>query len=137
MQNGRRQSAGAQRSEERRLREDEAPRLSIQVPDLLSLSLAIQDRSDSSVAQPKHVRHVVVARAPALFLIGCSDPNCRDGGHDVTDPVMRALARHETAFQGEDKCYGALGPSPCMRVLHYDAVANYSASAEAGALQRR
>ncbi len=126
MRTGRRQSAAAQRSDERRLREDEAPRLSSKIPDLLSLTLAIEDRSDSSVAQPKHVRHVVVARAPALFLIVCSDPNCKDGGHDVTDSIMRALSRHETAFHGEDRCYGALGPSPCTRVLHYDAVANYA-----------
>jgi hypothetical protein len=126
MRNGRRQSEAAQRSDERRLREDEAPRLASQIPDLLSLSLSIEDRSDSSVAQPRHVRHVVVARAPALFLIVCSDPNCKDGGHDVTDSIMRALLRRETAFQGEDKCYGALGPSPCTRVLHYNAVANYA-----------
>jgi hypothetical protein len=125
MHYGRRQSAAALRSEERRLREDEAPRLSIKVPDLLSLRLEIEDRSDSSVSQPRHVRHVVVGRAPALFLIGCSDANCKDGGHDVTDTVMRALSQHQTVFQGEDKCYGALGPSPCTRVLHYDAVANY------------
>ena len=125
----RRQSTTAQQSEERRLREDEAPRLLLKVPDLLRLTLAIEDRSDSSVSQPKHVRHVVVARAPALFLIGCSDPNCKDGGHDVTDTIMRGLIRHQTAFQGEDKCYGALGPSPCTRVLHYDAVADYGEGA--------
>jgi hypothetical protein len=125
MQNGRRTSAAAQRADERRLREDEAPRLSNQVPDLLSLSLAIEDRSGTSVAQPKHVRRVVVDRAPALFLIGCSDPNCKEGGHDVTDSVMRALMRKETIFHGEDQCYGALGPSPCTRVLHYDAIADY------------
>jgi hypothetical protein len=125
MQNGRRTSAATQRAEERRLRENEAPRLSTKVPGLLSLSLAIEDRSGTSVAQPKHVRRVVVERAPALFLIGCSDPNCKEGGHDVTDSVMRALIRRETIFHGEDQCYGALGPSPCTRVLHYDAIADY------------
>lgn len=123
--NSRMPSWAAQRAEERRLREDEAPRLSNQVPGLLSLSLAIEDRSGTSVAKPKHVRRVVVERAPALFLIGCSDPNCRDGGHDVTDSVIRALMRRETVFHGEDQCYGALGPSPCTRILHYDAIANY------------
>ncbi|HKQ71227.1 MAG TPA: hypothetical protein VJT73_17910 [Polyangiaceae bacterium] len=125
MSNLGRQSAAAQRAEERRIREDEAPRLSEKVPDLVSLSLSIQDSSASSVAQPKHVRHVVVGRAPALFLIGCSDPNCKEGGHDVTDSVMRGLVGRKTAFQGEDKCYGVLGPSPCTRVLRYEAVANY------------
>jgi hypothetical protein len=99
-----------------------------EIPYLVSLSLAIEDRSDSSVAQPRHVRHVVVARAPALFLISCSDPSCKDGGHDVTDSIMRALARREETFQGEDRCFGALGPSACTRVLHYDAVAIYRES---------
>src|SRR2546423_15567576 len=65
----RRLGFAAQRAEDRRLREDEAPRLSNQVRGLLSLSLTIEDRSETSVAQPKHVRHVVVGRAPALVLI--------------------------------------------------------------------
>ena len=123
--NRRKSSFAAQRAEERRLREDEAPRLSNKVQGLLSLSLSIEDRSETSVAKPKHVRHVVVAHAPALFLIGCSDPSCKEGGHDVTDSVMRALIHRETVFHGDDQCYGAHGTSPCTRVLHYDAIANY------------
>jgi hypothetical protein len=126
MDSFRKHGAGAQRFAERRLREDEAPRLSAAVPDLLSLSLAIEDCSDSSFAQPKHVRRVVVAQAPALFVIGCSDPNCQEGGHDVTHPIMQALTRHQTAFHGEDKCYGILGSSQCTRVLRYEALANYA-----------
>jgi hypothetical protein len=129
MRNLRKQSAAAQRSDQRRLREDEAPRLLAQIPDLVSLSLTIEDRSDTSVAHPRHVRHVVVASAPALFLISCSDPNCKDGGHDVTDSIMRALTRREGAFRGDDRCYGALGPSPCTRVLHYEGNAVYRAAA--------
>ena len=125
----RRLGEAAQRAEERRARENEAPRLLAAVPRLRSLSIFIEDRSDRSVAQPKHVRRVVVESAPALFLIGCSDTNCKDGGHDVTDLVMRALLRGETSFQGEDRCYGALGPSSCTRVLHFDASAEYASGA--------
>ncbi len=124
----RRFGEAAQRAEERRVRENEAPRLQVAVPRLLSLSLFIEDRSDRSVARPKHVRRVVVQNAPALFLIGCSDSNCKDGGHDVTDQVMRALLRGDTSFEGEDPCYGALGPSACTRVLHFDAAAEYAAA---------
>jgi aspartate kinase len=91
----------------------------------VSVSLTIEDRSETSFSQPRHVRHVVVASAPALFSIVCSDANCRDGGHDVTDSIMRALVRRETAFAGDDRCYGALGSSSCTRVLHYEAVASY------------
>lgn len=126
MDSFRKHGAGAQRFAERRLREDEAPRLSAAVPALVSLSLAIEDCSDSSFGQPKHVRRVVVAQAPALFVIGCSDPNCQEGGHDVTHPIMQALTRHQTSFQGEDKCYGILGSSQCTRVLRYDAKADYA-----------
>jgi hypothetical protein len=122
----RRLGEAARRAEERRARENEAPRLLAAVPRLRSLSIFIEDRSDRSVAQPKHVRRVVVESAPALFLIGCSDANCKDGGHDVTDAVMRSLLRGETSFQGEDRCYGALGPSSCTRVLHFDASAEYA-----------
>jgi hypothetical protein len=125
MRNGRKQSAAAQRSDERRVREDEAPRLLARVPDLLTLKLTIEDRSETSFSQPRHVRHVVVASAPALFSIVCTDSNCRDGGHDVTDSIMRALVRRETSFHGEDRCYGALGSSSCTRILHYEAVASY------------
>jgi hypothetical protein len=126
MHGTRRQGEAAQRAEERRVRENEAPRLRVAVPRLLTLSLFIEDRSDRSVSRPKHVRRVVVQNAPALFLIGCSDSNCKDGGHDMTDLIMRALLRGETSFQGEDPCYGALGPSACTRVLHFDATAEYA-----------
>ena len=126
MRSTRRFSEAAQRAEERRVRENEAPRLLVAVPRLLSLSLFIEDRADGSMARPKHVRRVVVQNAPALFLIGCSDSNCKDGGHDVTDLVMRALLRGETSFHGEDRCYGALGPSACTRVMHFDATAEYA-----------
>jgi len=129
MDNFRRNGAGAQRFAERRLREDAAPRLSVAVPDLVSLSLAIEDCSNSSFAQPKHVRRVVVEHAPALFVIGCSDPNCQEGGHDVTHAIMQALSNRQTAFRGEDKCYGVLGSSPCTRVLHYEALADYATRA--------
>lgn len=126
MQHRRKASPAALQSEERRLREDAAPRLASEVPGLVTLKLFIEDRSSASPAQPKYVRHIVVEHAPALFLIGCTDPNCRDGGHDVTGPVMRALGRRETAFEGDDSCTGALGPNPCLRVLHYQAVATYA-----------
>jgi len=126
MDSFRRHGAAAQRFAERRLREDEAPRLSTAVPDLVSLSLAIEDCSDSSFSQPKHVRRVVVESAPALFVIGCSDPNCHEGEHDITHPIMQALTRRQTTFHGEDKCYGVLGSSQCTRVLHYEAMANYN-----------
>jgi hypothetical protein len=126
MQNFRRQSATAQKFAERRQREDSAPRLTAEVPGLLSLCLAIEEASDATtVSRPKHLRRIVVERAPALFLVPCGDPRCTDGGHDVTDSIMGALVKRETTFRGEDKCNGYLGAAPCMRILRYDAVAEY------------
>jgi hypothetical protein len=127
MQNFRRQSATAQRFAERRQREDSAPRLSSEVPALLSLCLEIEECSDATtVSRPKHLRRIVVERAPALFLVPCGDPRCTDGGHDVTNAIMSALLRRQTTFRGEDKCNGYLGSSPCTRILRYDATAQYS-----------
>jgi hypothetical protein len=122
-----RRNEATQRFQERRSREDEAPRLLAEVPGLSSLSLVIEERAGSNVgALAKHVRHVVVGRAPALFFLGCSDPNCKDGGHDVTGPVMRALAGHRPTFEGEDSCHGTVGSEACSRVLHYQATAGYA-----------
>ena len=121
--NYRRNSPQAQRFAERRRREDDAPRLRDQVPDLLSLRLDIEDRTD--VGGNTHTRRVVVDHAPALFLVPCGDPRCSDGEHDLTSTVMRALRTHETSFHGEDECRGAVGPSPCSRVLRFDAKAEY------------
>jgi hypothetical protein len=122
--NYRKNSPQAQRFAERRRREDDAPRLRDEVPDLVSLKLEIEDRS--GVGGTTHTRRVVVDQAPALFLVPCGDPRCADGEHDITTSVMRALRQHETAFKGQDECRGSVGPSACSRVLHFDAVAEYS-----------
>jgi hypothetical protein len=124
--NYRKNSPQAQRFAERRRREDDAPRLREQVPNLVSLKLEIEDRS--GVGGTTHTRRVVVDQAPALFLVPCGDPRCTDGEHDLTTSVMRALRSHETTFKGQDECRGSVGPSACSRVLVFDAVAEYSAS---------
>jgi hypothetical protein len=126
MQRFGKQSAAAQRAAERRERENAAPRLSHELPNLLSLKLEIEERSDSSpVSQPKYIRRIQVQSAPALFLVPCGDPNCTDGGHDVTRTVMDALHQHRTGFSGSDGCHGSLGSASCTRVMHFEAVAEY------------
>lgn len=122
--NYRKNSPQAQRFAERRRREDDAPRLHEQVANLVSLKLEIEDRS--GVGGTTHTRRVVVAQAPALFLVPCGDPRCMDGEHDLTTTIMRALRQQETSFKGQDECRGSVGPSPCSRVLHFDAVAEYA-----------
>jgi hypothetical protein len=125
------QSAAALRATERRERENSAPRLVDEVPDLVSLRLEIEERSGSlATAQPKYIRRIVVQSAPALFLVPCGDSNCTDGGHDVTGTVIPALRTHCARFSGEEGCRGSLGPgAACNRVLHFDAVAEYRTKA--------
>jgi len=122
--NHRRNSPAALRFAERRRREDDAPRLHEQVPALVSLKLEIEDRC--GVTMTSHVRRIMVDHAPALFLVPCSDPRCTDGEHDLTQTVMRAVRSGEKSFQGEDECRGSIGPSPCTRVVHFDAIAEYA-----------
>ena len=127
MRYSRRQSEGAQRFAERRKREDESPRLAAEVPHLQSLALEIEERIEGNpVAEPTHVRRVVVQHAPALFVVPCGDARCRDGGHDVTHTVMRALRAGETRFEGQDICTGSVGAGQCSRVLHFIANATYA-----------
>jgi hypothetical protein len=125
--NNRRQSEGAQRFAERRRREDESPRLIAEVPRLQSLALEISEKSEGApVAEPTHVRRVVLQHAPALFDLRCGDARCRDGGHDVTHAVMRALRAAETRFEGQDVCTGSVGTAQCSRILHFVGIATYA-----------
>jgi hypothetical protein len=126
--NFRRGRAAAERSSERRRREDEAPRLAAVAPELESLRLEISEkRGDIGIAEASHIRRVVVEHAPALFLIPCGESSCREGGHDVTRQVLRALEQKSTQFEGEDPCSGQTGTAPCTRTLVFTAHATYKA----------
>ena len=128
MSNFRRREA-AERSAERRRREDEAPRLREVVPGLESLKLEIAERrGDAPITEASYVRRVVVEHAPAMFLVPCGDTSCRDGGHDITHAVMRGLSDRRTEFEGEDHCHGRTGNADCPRILRFVATAVYQAT---------
>jgi hypothetical protein len=123
-----RQTEAKLRADERRQREDDAPRLKQQISTLRELCLEIEERVGSaSSSVGRYVRHVVIDRAPALFEIKCGDERCRDGGHDLTNEIMRGLRSSALEFQGEDACYGTLGSgsAACGRVLRFVARAKY------------
>jgi hypothetical protein len=121
-----RNSEAAQRFAERRRREDAAPRLREAVPALATLRLEIDERRGvTNAGDPKHVRLVVVDSAPALFSLPCGDHACRDGGHEMTDAVLRALQAGAARIELEDACHGTVGTAPCGAVMHIFVTATY------------
>ena len=111
---------------ERRKREDESPRLKAEVPRLRTLRLDVEERrGESLLAETRHVRHVVVDHAPALFVIACGDADCRDGGHEVTEMLVRRLSDGATSFELEDVCLGHLRGAPCGRLIRVLVSATY------------
>jgi hypothetical protein len=114
------------RFNERRKREDEARRLIAQVPKLRTLKLEVEEqRGTSALAETKHVRVIVVERAPALFLLPCGDRDCRDSGHDVTDAILRGLQSDAERFEVEDACIGNIRGAECGRTVRIVAKASY------------
>ncbi|MEM9692884.1 MAG: hypothetical protein AAGA56_10090 [Myxococcota bacterium] len=123
----RRDRAIAKRAAERREREDAADRLNAVVPELHRLKLRIEEsRGDEAPPEISHTRHIVVARAPALFEVPCSDRYC-DGHHNVTVEVVEALKSGATRFEGDDECQGTSRNGACRLVLRYVAEATYAA----------
>lgn len=122
-----RRTEASERFAERRRREEAAPRLKERAPDLLTLKLEVEESHDTTgLSGAKHVRHIVVDRAPALFVIPCGDPSCLNGGYEITDAVMRALQTRTERFEADDRCLGAIGNASCKRVLHVTALATYA-----------
>jgi hypothetical protein len=116
----------AQRFADRRKREDDAPRLAAEVPALATLSLSVEERRGTvTSAESKHVRHVMVDRAPALFLVPCGDPSCEGGGYDLTNSILRELRAGRREFAVEDECIGSVGSARCGRLLKATATATY------------
>lgn len=124
-----RRGEAAERFAERRRLENDAPRLRDVAPTLVSCKVELEHRrADSTAAAVTHTRHVVVARAPALLVIPCCDPACRDGGHDISSALLRGFRERRTLIAGEDDCRGMLGSAYCGRVLRFTAHAEYAAA---------
>lgn len=123
-----RQSESSRLAAERRRREDGAPRLVQAIPLLESLSIEVEERRGGSVAsESKYVRHFLLPQASSRFELPCMDSECEDGGHDITDGVLRALRSGSTYFEGEDSCNGHLRTANCTRVIHWVTKAKYRA----------
>lgn len=126
----RRVSQASIRTLERRAREEAAPRLAAEVPDLSSLDVEMEEVASSTAPIVSYVRRVVVKAAPALFEIPCGDSSCKDGGHDLTYELMAGLRRRQSSIEGEDRCRGSIGTAACPRTLRYRASARFDAVLE-------
>ncbi len=116
----------AERTAERRRREDDAPRLHAEVPALASLKLHVEERRGSATSpETSYIRHVQVDQAPALFALQCGDPGCSGGGYDVTRRVMSALIAKAKELVAEDVCGGTVGNNACGRAVKVMGSATY------------
>ena len=111
---------------ERRQREDNAPRISGVLPQLSELSIHVDEHS--TITSPRYVRRVVVQSAPALFIVPCSDPNCADGGHDISSDVIKSVRSGLRTFTGTHVCNGQNGTRVCSRTIWYRCEAAYATS---------
>jgi len=123
----RRNSEAVARFQERLQREHDAARLRDRVPNLATLRLDIVESHGETNASPKYARIIMVETSPALFALGCADPNCRDGGHDLTAYILRGLIEGKNHFEVNQTCYGNVGSSDCGRQMHVEVTATYSA----------
>lgn len=108
-------------------REDDSPRLKVEVPRLSTLRMSLEEYSGGhTVAGTNRIQHVVVAQAAARFEIPCGDTKCEDGGHNLTREVLGHLRSEHADFEGSSTCDGHVGDRPCERVLKYSAQATYA-----------
>src|SRR5512142_220966 len=125
MMKARRNTEAAARYEDRRQRERSAQRLHDRVPTLASLRLDIAEGRGAISGGPKYARIITVESSPALFALGCADPSCRDGGHDLTSYVLRGLLEGKTHFEMDQRCEGSVGSADCGRNVHVEVTATY------------
>lgn len=112
--------------QERRRRENEAPRLKLVVPRLVELKFKMFSmQGEHIVAGTEYMKLVPVLHASAHFEIPCSDPRCKDGGHDISYEILRALKGGEPELEGEDACRGVTGSAECRRSLRYSMTVTY------------
>jgi hypothetical protein len=133
MMNRRKNLELRERRSQRMAREDAAGKLILRAPDLTELHIQVDEtQKGGSVGGRRYIWRVVLTQAPALFEVSCSDPQCEDGGYDLTREILSALASRRTRFEGQQSCAGQCRVNECGRVLHYVATATYRDERSAG-----
>jgi hypothetical protein len=107
-------------------REDDAPRLKQEVPNLEALRMNLEEFSGGHrIMGTSRIQHVVVGQASTRFEIPCGDSKCEDGGHDLTRDMLNALRSGREAFNASSVCSGRVGERACDRALEYSFTAKY------------
>lgn len=109
-------------------RENDAPRLNVEVPNLEALRMNLEEFSGGHrIVGTSRIQHVVVAQASSRFEIPCGDSKCEEGGHDLTNEALGHLRAAHEAFGGSSVCSGRVGERACDRMLEYSCQAKYQA----------
>ena len=108
-----------------RLRQDAAPLLREQAPDLETLRLSFDERrpGGAATAMP-FARPIVVSSARAHFEFRCMEPRC-DGRHDFTKVILKALREKRASTVEEQACNGVVDSAACDRTLIVTCQATY------------
>lgn len=123
----------AARRQARRERDAASARLRDRVPGLRALHFEIQvSQGGEEIQTARHVKRFVVAQAPASFVLDCTDPSCRGGGHDLTERVLAELDAGRERFESQDPCRGRSSDRECGRVLRVTAIASYARAGAGG-----
>lgn len=104
--------------------EDDAPRLAAACPWLRVARLEVTEEFPNG--STRYIKHIVVARSPALFIIPCGDPVCQNGGHDITAELMQAFRKRLASAAGESYCVGTIGTAECRRRIQFVLTAEYA-----------
>ena len=117
--------AQSEAAEAYRRRQDAAPALREQAPDLETLRLTFDERrpGGAATAMP-YARPIVVNTARAHFEVRCMEPRC-DGRHDLTAVILKALRERRTSATEEQACNGIVNNTTCDRTLIVKCEATY------------
>src|SRR5258708_15141795 len=102
---------------ERGRREDESPRLRVEVPSLVNLRLELSESRGSGQVEVEHIRRVSLESAPSVFVVACGEPRCKHGSYDLTRQILSALRPGQARIEASDQCRGDVGTGQCNPLL--------------------
>ncbi|WP_028079821.1 hypothetical protein [Solimonas soli] len=117
----------AQRRQERQQNYDIAPTISERWPEVRSVAVDLRFARMERRTLPMPYRQIFLPPMRAFFAFLCPDPECRNGGFDLTPTIERGHARHGGAIHGTLACGGQRptrerGWAACEIELQFDVI---------------